>query len=422
MNHFKSKHIKRGFLILLAAALLVLLLSCAVSAKTKTKEPVSDWSIPQYGEKAWNAFTAAINGLDTVSGTWPEISSGAGIVIDAQSGQAVYILNPDERRYPASMTKLMTLVVALDALNNGEVKNEDIVTYTAEAVALDGTRTGNIEGVGDTFQHTLEMMTVFSANDAAYVVALHVSGSIPAFAERMNKKAAELGMTNTHFVNPNGLHDDNHWTTARDMAVLCRYIIGREDCMAYCSLDRTVAPNGKIVYNTNKLLFWTQGADGLKTGTTEMAGHCLAATASRNGMRLIAVTMGSKSEYGHYIDSALLLEYGFANYSTAVAVKKGTDMGKVDVLYGREKNVSVAAAEDISYIIPNNQSADPKIEVNVTESLEGPAGVGTKAGEIIVTVNGNEVGRCDLVTTEQIHKRGPIRWLMDFFSQLFHGI
>ena len=266
------------------------------------------------------------------------------------------------------------------------------------------------------------MMIVFSANDAAYALAEHVSGSVPAFVDRMNEKAAELGMTGTHFVTPNGLHDDNHHSTARDIATLSRYCIGVPEVMRLASLESTTMPDGKVIYNTNKLLFWCDGADGLKTGTTLLAGHCLAATAERDSMRLIAVSMGSVSDYGHYIDAMKLLEYGFANYTTSTVVTAGEDFGKADVLYGKEDQVSLIAAADIVIPVRKGESVEPQIDAEIAGDIEGPASAGVDVGDIIVSVNGEEVGRTDLITAEDIHKRSILQWLKDFFEALINEV
>lgn len=422
MNKYSKKIIP--FLLIMA---LFLTASAGVAAKktnkaTKQQAPVSTWTIPEYGEKAYNTMKAAMDAYDPLAETAPGLDATAAILIDAKSGLVLFDLDADGLRYPASMTKLVTVLVTLDAVDQGKVAYTDTVTFSEAATALEGSKTGYLPGTTDTLEHCLEMIMVFSANDAAYAVAEHIAGSVEAFAELMNAKAAELGMANSHFVNPNGLHDDSHWTTARDMATLSRYCVNQPEVMRLASMKSTAMPDGRTVYNTNKLLFWCEGTDGLKTGTTTAAGHCLTATAERNGMRLIAVTMGSQKDYTHYIDAMKLLEYGFANFNIVTAVEKGTSMGDVPVLYGKEDKVPTATADSIAYVLHNGETAEPEILVEMNEAVEGPAKAGMKAGEVIVKVNGNEVGRCDLITTEDISKRGILMWLKDFFSALIAGI
>lgn len=192
--------------------------------------------------------------------------------------------------------------------------------------------------------------------------------------------------------------------------------------MHYASMKYVEINGGKKIYNTNKLLFWTEGADGLKTGNTLAAGRCLAATAERDGMRLISVTLGSPKDYYHYIDGMRLLEYGFANYSLEKAVAAGDTFGRVSALYGRESSVSVAAAEDIYYVVKKGESVTPEVVPELAEAVEGPADAGVDAGAVAVLVDGSEVGRCALVTVDTIHRRSLWQWLGDFFSALVRSI
>lgn len=398
--------------------LLILILSCSATAwgaNTKAKAPVSTWTIPEYGEKAYNTVMSAMAAYDPLAETAPGLDCTAAMLIEADTGTCLYEMDPDGLRYPASMTKLMTLVITLEAIHNGTANYDDVLTFSAEAVAVDGTKTGYKAGDTDTLQHCLEMLMVFSANDDAYVIAEHIAGSITAFADLMNAKAAELGMTGTHYVNPNGLHDPNHYSTARDMITLARFCICNEEIMKYASLKSTTMPNGKVIYNSNKLLWWTEGTDGLKTGQTTVAGRCLTATAERNGMRLIAVVMGSIPEYTHYINAMKLLEYGFCRYSKGTAVTEGQDFGEIASPYTKEGKVKVVAAGDVPYVFANNGT--PQVDISTeTVTPDGPQKAGSDCGDVIVTVNGSEVGRCDLISTAETHKRTLWQWLRDFFK------
>lgn len=410
------------FVLFLLISFAMLFCPAALRAETAAKPAEPVWTIPEYGQKAYETVTAAMDAYDPTAETAPDITATAAVIMEVKSGKLIYEFHPDGLRYPASMTKLMTLLVVLDAVEAGQVSYDDAVVFSEEAVAEEGSKTGYKAGATDTLGHCLEMMIVFSANDAAYALAEHVSGSIPAFAVLMNDKAAELGMTGTHFVNANGLHDDNHHSTARDIATLSRYCIGIPEVMRIASLESTTMPDGKVIYNTNKLLFWCEGTDGLKTGTTLLAGHCLTATAERDGMRLVAVTMGSASDYGHYIDAMKLLEYGFANYTTNTVVTAGEDFGKVDVLYGKEGQVTLVAAADIVVPVKKGEAVEPQIDAEILDDVEGPADAGIDGGDVIVSINGEEVGRTDLITAEDIHKRSVIQWLKDFFAALINEV
>ncbi len=377
---------------------------------------------PAYSDKAYATVMGAFNAYDPKAETAPNLDVTAAILMDADSGRVLYELCPDELRYPASMTKLMTLLVTIDAINAGQVSYDDIITFSAEAVAEDGSKTGCAVGTTDTLKHVLEMMMVCSANDAAYAVAEAVGGNVTAFAALMNAKAKALGMGNTNFVNPNGLHDENHYMTARDMATLCRESVNNETVLRFCSLSSTTLPMGTVCYNTNKLLFWYEGCDGLKTGTTEAGGHCLATTAKRDGMRLVAVVMGGTYDYSHYINGMKLLEYGFANYTLTTLVEKGSVLAKADVVYGRENTVELIAESDILYPVKNGENVTPEIITDIAEVIEGPAKAGMDVGDAVVKIDGKEVGSCHLLTETTIHKRTVFRWLKDFFLALVSSV
>ena len=416
---------KRSLHVFFISALLVLVLSfgvCAQNTAAQNGEAASTWTIPEYGEKAYNTMKAAMDAYDPLAETAPGLEATAAVLMDADSGMILYEVDPDGLRYPASITKLVTLLVTLDAVEEGKVSYTDEVPFSEAAVTQEAAYLKYEPGTTDTLERCLEMMIVFSANDAAYAVAEYIGGTVEQFVAQMNEKAAELGMANTHFVNPNGLHDPNHWSTARDIAALCRYCVNNEEVMRFVSMEKTTLKDGTEIYNTNKLLFWYEGADGLKTGTTLAAGHCLTATAERNGMRLISVTLGSKLDYMHYIDGMKLLDYGFANYTLVKAVEKGTVYGETEVLYGKEDTVELAAAGDIVFPVKNGETAEPEIVTEIAESVEGPAEAGTDGGDVIVTLNGTEIGRCDLVTVSEIHDRSVWQWLKDFFSALFGSL
>ena len=416
---------KRSLHVFFISALLVLVLSfgvCAQNTAAQNGEAASTWTIPEYGEKAYNTMKAAMDAYDPLAETAPGLEATAAVLMDADSGMILYEVDPDGLRYPASITKLVTLLVTLDAVEEGKVSYTDEVPFSEAAVTQEAAYLKYEPGTTDTLERCLEMMIVFSANDAAYAVAEYIGGTVEQFVAQMNEKAAELGMANTHFVNPNGLHDPNHWSTARDIAALCRYCVNNEEVMRFVSMEKTTLKDGTEIYNTNKLLFWYEGADGLKTGTTLAAGHCLTATAERNGMRLISVTLGSKLDYMHYIDGMKLLDYRFANYTLVKAVEKGTVYGETEVLYGKEDTVELAAAGDIVFPVKNGETAEPEIVTEIAESVEGPAEAGTDGGDVIVTLNGTEIGRCDLVTVSEIHDRSVWQWLKDFFSALFGSL
>lgn len=413
-------NLKRHFFSFIVVFVLILSFSLPLAAEETAAE--SEWTIKEYDEKTYTAITEAMAGYDPLAPEAPGLLATAAVLMDAETGQILYEIDPDGLRYPASLTKMLTLVVTLDAVEEGKVSFDDEVVFSEAAVTQESSFLKLEPGATDNLRHCIEMMMVFSANDAAWAIAEHVGGTVENFAAMMNETAKSIGMNASNFVNPNGLPDPNHWSCARDIAILSRYCTTREDVMGFVSMEKVAIKDGKEIYNTNKLLFLTEGVDGLKTGRTLAAGHCLAATAKRDGMRLISVTLGSPEDYTHYIDGMKLLEYGFANFSRVNAVTKGDIFGKADVLYGREDTVEVAAAEDIFYTVKNGTSQNPDIKAEIAPSVEGPAEAGIYAGEVVVMLNGAEVGRCDLVTAEEIRKRTVWQWLGDFFKALIQSI
>ena len=276
-----------------------------------------------------------------------KITAPSAILIESKSGRVLYQKNAHERRNPASVTKIMTLIVAFDALRDGKVKLDDPVTVSDEAAKQIGTIIFADTGETFKFEELLLSVAVGSANDAAVSVAEHVAGSVDAFVQMMNDKARELGMNDTQFMNPTGLSADGHMTSAYDIALMSRYAANNYPELmkltAIYGADLKVPwrKNGPVfrLWNNNKLLTWYQGADGLKTGWTEAAGYCLAATAVRNGVRMISVIMGSDSPKVRNAEAARLLE----GYETPEVVE-----GLVGVLDDDSAEVRDAAAVSLS--------------------------------------------------------------------------
>ena len=413
--------VKRNFLILICVVALFCSFSMPLMAETSDSVFPEEWVNKEYDEESYAAVQEAMASYDPLAPDAPGLLGTAAVLIDAESGHILYELDPYGMRYPASLTKMMTLVVVLNAVEEGTVALEDQVIFSEAAVTQESSFLKLEPGTAVTLDHCLKVMMVFSANDAAYALAEHVGGTAEKFADMMNETARSLGMNASHFVNPNGLPDENHWTTAWDLAVLSRHCVQREDAMRYASLESVEINGGKKIYNTNKLLFWTEGVDGLKTGRTNAAGHCLAATAERDGMRLISVTLGSPGDYDHYIDGMKLLEYGFANYSLEKVVSKGDVFGEVNVVNGRKKQVEVAAAEDLYCITKKGENSRAEIVTEFAEAVEGPGKAGLDGGDVVVTLYGAEADRCDLLTTEAIKKRTVLQRIGDFFRSLFGG-
>lgn len=339
-----------------------------------------------------------------------QITAPSAILMEASTGQVIFEKNAHERRNPASITKIMTLIVAFDAIRDGKVKLDDKVTISEEAAKQVGTIIFADEGETFTLAELLKSVAVGSANDAAVAVAEHVSGSVEAFVQAMNAKAKELGMKDTEFKNPTGLSAEGHLTSAYDIALMSRYaVLNYPELVELTSIyeaDLQVPwrRNGPIfkLWNNNKLLTWYPGADGLKTGWTQAAGYCLAATASRNGLRMISVIMGADTWKKRNAEAAKLLDYGFANYTSVELAGKDQKVGEVAVSRGKAVTVDAVAKAPFAVGIPKGAQDRLQSEVRLERSVQAPVKQGQVLGEIVATLDGKELARMPVVAAADV--------------------
>ena len=351
----------------------------------------------------------------------PPIIAETGIVIDAKTGQVLYDKNMNEQRYPASTTKVMTALLALENLDLDKT-----VTIDAETPFTEGSRIYLLEGEQITVEQLMHAMLLESANDAAVTLGKEIAGSIPAFAELMNKKAKELGAKNTHFVNPNGLHDDNHLTTAYDLAMIAKQAMKNEEFRKLVTTYRYVIPatnkqDIRYLYNTNRLIYDEHtkelvngvmrvakydGATGIKTGYTSEAGGCLIAGAKRGDTELISVVMKSTTE-GRFADSIALLDYAFANYKTLKAMDANTILGEIPVKHGTDRKVDVVAAADAYATLPIEASKSlVNTKIILDKKVQAPVALGQKVGVVEIYEGDKLVGSIDAITTKEIPEGG----------------
>lgn len=356
------------------------------------------------GEQA-NAKGPAKPGQEAV-----KVTSPSAVLIESRSGRVLYQKNAHERRNPASVTKIMTLIVAFDAIRDGKVKMEDKVTISDEAAKQIGTII--FADTGETFNldELLLSVAVGSANDAAVAVAEHVAGSVDAFVQLMNAKARELGMNDTQFMNPTGLSAEGHMTSAYDIALMSRYAANNYPELmkltAIYGADLKVPwrKNGPTfrLWNNNKLLTWYSGSDGLKTGWTELAGYCLAATATKNGVRMISVIMGADSPKVRNAEAARLLDYGFANYTSVLLAPADQKFGPISVARGKVGTVVAVPRTAFGVSVAKGEKAKVKAEVRLPKRLEAPLAKGQVVGEIVATLDGKEIGKMELVSSVDV--------------------
>lgn len=333
-------------------------------------------------------------------------------LMEAESGQVLLSHRPDEKRHPASVTKMMTLLVAYEALQKGQFKLSNPVTASEAAASMGGTRIFLSPGETFTLGDLLKSVAVGSANDASVAVAEHIGGSEAAFVERMNQRSKELGMNHTHWVNVTGLDAPEHLTTAHDLALLSREIVlHHPEIMELTKIymDQLPTPNRKKgpffeLVNRNKLVRFYSGADGLKTGWTSGSGYCISATAKREGVRLIAVIMGAPDAKTRMAESTALLNYGFAQLQSVTVAPAGQEMAKVPVRRGMPTVVSVVPERPLQVAILKGQAKQVKVDTRLPARLEAPVTKGQAVGELVASLDGKELGRVRLITAQPVEK------------------
>lgn len=355
------------------------------------------------------------------------LSSESAILMDAESGKILYEKNIDEKLPMASMTKIMSMLLIMENIDNGSLSYDDKVLISENASGMGGSQVFLQAGEEYTVNDLLKCIAVSSANDAVVAMAEKISGSVDAFVNLMNEKAKELGLVNTNFANPHGLDNEEHYSTAYDMAVMARELLRHEDVLKYTSIyeDYLTKPDGSQIWlvNTNRLVRFYDGVDGLKTGYTTEAGYCLTATAKKNNLRLISVVMKSPSAEERSSDTSTLLSYGFNSFKSNVIYSKEDALGKVTVEKGKIKEVDVYLKEDATEILSvTERPSDYTFNLKV-DKIEAPVKSGTIVGTAeIIDSNGNIIDEVEIIVKEDIEKAGFFDYLKQSFKFITSGI
>ena len=341
------------------------------------------------------------------------IQAPSGILMEAQTGTVIYQKDQDTRRSPASITKIMTLILIFDALEKGNLKMDDVVTTSAHARSMGGSQVFLEEGETQTVETLIKCIVIASGNDASVAMAEHICGSEQEFVRHMNERAAELGMENTNFEDCCGLTESkNHYTTARDIAIMSRELITKyPKILEYSSIWMEnithVTRQGSSEFgltNTNKLIRSYEGCVGLKTGSTSIAKYCLSAVAKRNGITLIAVVMAAPDYKVRFKDAASMLNYGFSKCSLYID-KKMQALPEVPVRKGKEKTVPLTYQEQFQYLSTDGQNiSDVKRKLRIHREVDAPIKKGSKAGEMIYSAGDRELGRVDILYDKTVPK------------------
>lgn len=345
-----------------------------------------------------------------------ELSAKSAILIEPESGRVLYEKNADERRYPASVTKVMTLLLVFEALDSGKLNLNDTVTASEYAASMGGSQIFLSPGETMRAEDMIKSVIIASANDAATALAEHIAGSEAAFVALMNKRASELGMINTNFENVSGLDDtaNDHKTTARDISIMSReLIINHPKVLEYSGIWMDTVRDGAFgLTNTNRLIRFYSGATGLKTGSTAKAGFCISASAERNGMKLIAVIMGAPNRDARNSDAKALLDFGFASYETY-----RSDGGMIEHLSVKGGNAPEFTAEypSVCFLLEKGSGARVRKEIVIDEMFVAPVNVGSSVGKVIYTLDGERVGECDIISRDKVEKIS----YEDLFQRMF---
>ena len=350
------------------------------------------------------------------------LNAKSAILMEESTGNILYESNPDERLPIASVTKVMTMLLIMEAVDSGKISLDDMVTVSENAMSYGGSTMFLETGEQLTVNDMLKGIAVASANDGCVAMAEHLAGSESAFVDMMNEKAKELGMENTHFMNTNGLDEDDHYSSARDVAIMSRELMKNETIFNYTSIWMDTLRGGKFqLANTNKLIRFYDGANGLKTGSTSKALCCLSAAAKRNDMQLIAVVLGAPTSAERFASAKSLLDYGFANYAVNTQITAGDEVQKIAVEKGVDKEVGVVAGDSCSTLVKKGQEDNITKEIKIDETITAPIEAGQKIGTMTISRDGEVIADIDLNASSAVEKKGIGLIIKDFFATIFFG-
>lgn len=401
---------------------LALLLCVILCVQPVFAEETSEGTIPEEAESAKESV-----GETTEQAAGVEISAPSALLMEASTGQVLYEKDSDSKRPPASVTKIMTLLLIFDALEAGKIKLEDEVTTSEYAASMGGSQVYLEPGEVQTVDTLMKCISVASANDACVTMAEYICGSETEFVSQMNQRAEGLGMTNTHFVNCNGLPAEGHLTTARDIALMSRELITkypkiRDYCMIWQENITHTTKKGSSEFgltNTNKLVRHYEYATGLKTGSTSEAKFCISATAEKDGTELIAVIMAADDSKVRNKDAVTLLTYGFGKCNK-FEEKDAPLVEPAVVKQGEEKQVNVRQESPFAYIDTTGADLNAiERKVMIWEELEAPIEEGQKVGEAQYFLNGEQIGSVDIVAAEGVKKMTYKSALLDALEYFF---
>ncbi len=349
-------------------------------------------------------------------GTPMSLTSPAAILAETSTGAVIFEKNADEKREVASITKLMTALLVLEAIDRGDVKLNDQVQVSQNAAAMKGSQALLDANAAYSLEDLLRTTIMASANDSAVALAEYLCGSEEAFVARMNARARELGMDATCYVNCTGYPQGGQYTTARDVCTLCCEVAKHPRYTQYSSvwIDKLTHPGGRVtdLTNTNRLVRFYQGCDGFKTGSTDAAKYCLAATAEKNGMRLVAIVLGTPVSQTRFDEARAMLDYGFANYQRIAIANKGDLLGEsLPIHGGAADTVELALGSGLSMLMKNGQQSGLKLELALPDYADAPIQQGDILGTVNVLLEGQVIAKLNCVAAADVPRPGFIEGL-----------
>ncbi|MCK9442954.1 MAG: D-alanyl-D-alanine carboxypeptidase [Tissierellaceae bacterium] len=356
------------------------------------------------------------------------INAKSAILMDVNTGEIIYNLNEHDRLSPASITKIMTLLLGAEAVESGRISLDDKVIITEHASRMGGSQVYLEPGETQLVEDLFRAIAIRSANDASVALAEFISGSEEAFVNLMNQRAQKLGMENTFFSNASGLPDSNHYTSSYDVALMSRELLKHSMVSEWLTTyiyDMKVGKNKsstQTMVNTNRLIKEYEGTTGIKTGSTNEAGFCLSASAMRGNLELIAVVMGSNSSQIRFSETKRMLDFGFANYESINIGKKGDLMATLPVEKGKVTEVDIVLSRDSYVLLPKGEKGNISQDVILPDVIKEPMAAGEVIGELVIVLDGKEVDKIKLIIKSDIEKANLFNMINRVLKGYFKGI
>lgn len=361
---------------------------------------------------------------ENISSDVINLKSQSGIIIEADTGKVLFEKDADTKRAPASMTKIMTMLLIVEELEKGNISLKDEVTISERAASMGGSQIYLEKGSTATVEELLTTIAVGSANDSAVAMAEKIGGTVENFVMLMNKRAKELGANNTTFKNPHGLDEEGHETTARDMALIAKEVVKHDNIIKLSSTYETTIThkNGKSLWlvNTNSLIKFYSGLDGLKTGFTDKAGYCLTGTMKRNDMRLITVVMHAETKEDRNTDTINMMEYAYSMYNKKTLVSSENYLGNMFIDNAKSRKVKYYLEKDANVIVDKNtREVNYKYDIEL-DNVKAPLKKGDKIGTLKLNYN-NEIINYNLIVKEDVYKSNFFTRMKNYFKDILNG-